>query len=131
MPTVAFRVRSTRIKDIELSPNRSTIADLKEILAADGYDVNEATRVRVIRRDAIVIGQMDNYVLRDGDCVEIDTQVIGPFNALAAREAREEREAARRAAMNHKHCEHHCKKQPHIKVTRIGNLGIAISVVED
>lgn len=129
MPTVAFRVRSTRIKDIELSPNHATIADLKAILAADGYDVNEATRVRVIRRDAIVIGQMDNYVLRDGDCVEIDTNIFGPFDALAAREKREERKNACEGMQNK--C---CKKQhkgPHIEVTRLGNLGIAIRVVED
>lgn len=129
MPTVAFRVRSTRIKDIELSPNHSTIADLKAILAADGYDVNEATRIRVIRRDAIVIGQMDNYVLRDGDCVEIDTNIFGPFSALAAREERESRKAERECMQNK--C---CKKQykgPHIEVTRLGNLGIAIRVVED
>lgn len=129
MPTVAFRVRSTRIKDIELSPNHSTIADLKAILAADGYDVNEATRIRVIRRDAIVIGQMDNYVLRDGDCVEIDTNIFGPFSALAAREEREARKAEREGMQNNC-CNKQCKG-PHIEVTRLGNLGIAIRVVED
>lgn len=130
MPTVAYRVRSTRIKDIELSANK-TIKDLKNILAANGYDVNEATRVRVIRRDAIVIGQMDNYVLRDGDCIEIDTQIIGPFDALEARGERVKREAAREAAIEaatNKTCN---KRGKHIEIARIGNLGIAIRVVED
>lgn len=128
MPTVAFRVRSTRIKDIELSANK-TIKDLKNILAANGYDVNEATRIRVIRRDAIVIGQMDSYVLRDGDCVEIDTNVFGPFDALAAREKREARKVERECTQG-KCCKNQ-HKGPHIEVTRLGNLGIAIRVVED
>lgn len=94
MPTVAFRVQSTRIKDIELS-NHTTIKELKNILAASGYDVNEATNVRVIRKDGIVIGQMNDYVLRDADCVEIDTRIIGPFNALLEREKRAEAESQR------------------------------------
>lgn len=136
MPTVAFRVRSTRIKDIELKAGQ-TIADLKSILHANGYDVEESTKVRVIRHDAIVIGHMDHYVLNDGDCVEIDTHIVGPFNALEALCAREEREAARQAQID-KATKCNCckgnkekKASRHIEITRIGNTGIAIRVVED
>lgn len=135
MPTVAFRVRSTRIKDIELS-NNATIRDLKNILAANGYDVNEATRVRVIRQDGIVIGQMNDYALRDADCVEIDTAIIGPFNALAEREKRDEAECKRQQQINCALGKSTCAakaahKTPRIQISRIGDLGIAISIVED
>lgn len=134
MPTVAFRVRSTRIKDIELSKN-ATIRDLKNILAANGYDVNEATKVRVIRKDGIVIGQMNDYVLRDADCVEIDTMIIGPFSALAELDKRETAERKRQQQINCALGKHACtaktsRKTPRIQISRIGDLGIAISIVE-
>lgn len=135
MPTVAFRVRSTRIKDIELS-NNTTIRDLKNILAANGYDVNEATRVRVIRKDGIVIGQMNDYVLRNADCVEIDTAIIGPFNALAELEKREKAECNRQHQINCALGKPACaaktaRKMPRIQISRVGDLGIAISIIED
>lgn len=135
MPTVAFRVQSTRIKDIELS-NHTTIKELKNILAASGYDVNEATKVRVIRNDGIVIGQMNDYVLRDADCVEIDTHVIGPFNALLEREKRAEAESQRQQQINCALGKTVCTDDPkqktkRIQVSRIGNLEIAISIIED
>lgn len=70
MKTVAFKVLSSRIHDIELEDG-TTVDKLIKILVNNGYDVDGAAII--INRAATgtkLVGQVGDYELNDGDTLE-------------------------------------------------------------
>ena len=114
MPVTAFQVRSNRIHDIAL-PDGSTVGQLKTQLSAGGYDVNAAliTINRFAEGDKL-IGQVDGYVLKEGDTVEFKTEKLDlPATGLRIRKMAEEAEqAAAEQAQKCAACSRQCQAQP-------------------
>ena len=73
---VAFRVTSDRIRDTEVKPG-TTIGEFVGLLSSARFDVAQA-HIRVIRRqeDDVLVGRVENYVLKDGDAIELITNEI-------------------------------------------------------
>lgn len=73
---VAYRVTSDRIRDTELKAG-TTVREFVALLAAHKFDVTQA-HVRVIRReeDDVLIGRIGDYVLKEGDAVELITDEV-------------------------------------------------------
>ena len=70
MKTVAFKVLSSRIHDIELEDG-TTVDKLIKILTNNGYDVDgSAIIVNRASTKTKLVGQVGDYVLQDGDTLE-------------------------------------------------------------
>lgn len=76
----AFRVRSDRMHSMSVAEG-TTVGTLKEVLRRNGFDIDETTHVEVHRQNTdTMIGKLDDYQLRNGDCVQFITQSlqVGP-----------------------------------------------------
>lgn len=75
MPIVVFNATSKRIGDIELKAGCS-IGELRNMLAAGGYDVRSAQAAVIRFQGTKLYGAVDEYVLHDGDIVEFETCAV-------------------------------------------------------
>lgn len=87
MAQVNFHVRSNRISQMEVDGNK-TVAEIREMLAQAGFDVQES-HVTIIRKDnTALIGHTDGYVPGNTDIVRFDTSTVNlPLAERAYREA--------------------------------------------
>ena len=71
---VKFEVKSNRIRDIRVT-DATTVADFREQLKASGFDVAEA-KISVHRNAEhdVLVGKLNNYVLKPGDTVKFFTE---------------------------------------------------------
>jgi molybdopterin converting factor small subunit len=68
---VTFVIKSIRSSKIAVD-NGTTVNRLRDILAARGYDVEDA-KIRIVRDGVAVIGHVKEYPLRSNDVVVFDS----------------------------------------------------------
>ena len=107
MPTIATRITSDRIRDLQVEDN-TNIQQLSELLAQGGFDIAQAYVLihRAQEKDAL-IGRVGSYKMKNGDAVEYDTVDISMPNAerRAVKAICDEVDAAKEAA---KQCARAC-----------------------